>query len=41
MKKILYEDVNIKRTGKFIDNFFDQKKTLLSVILYFFILSLV
>ena len=26
MKKILYEDVNIKRTGKFIDNFFDQKK---------------
>ena len=28
MKKILYEDINIKRTGKFIDSFFDQKKTL-------------
>lgn len=28
MKKILYEDVNIKRTGKYIDNFFDQNKTL-------------
>ena len=28
MKKILYEDVNIKRTGKYIDNFFDQNKIL-------------
>ena len=28
MKKILYEDVNIKRTGKFIDKFLDQNKTL-------------
>jgi len=28
MKKILYEDVNIKRTGKYIDEFFSQNKTL-------------
>ena len=28
MKKILYQDVNIKRTGKFIDNFLEQNKTL-------------
>tara|TARA_B100001063_G_C16704510_1_gene524436 strand:- start:310 stop:1230 length:921 start_codon:yes stop_codon:yes gene_type:complete len=28
MKKILYEDINIKRTGKHIDEFFSQNKTL-------------
>ena len=28
MKKILYEDVNIKRTGDYIDKFLEQKKTL-------------
>ena len=28
MKKILHEDINIKRTGKYIDEFFGQNKTL-------------